>query len=124
LAHLDKPLTYLGFVPKNDKIYLMDREKSIYGYTLHISYINYQNAILNGDLESAEKIFSKIPEEIYNQAAKFLDSQGYYELALSITKDEEHQFELYLQTEKLDKAYEVLKNFDSLEKWRQLGNYN
>jgi coatomer subunit beta' len=103
----------------------MDKDKNVYGYTLFISYLQYQNSILQKDFEAAEKYFSKLPEKIHNQAAKFLDTQGHYDLALNITKDEEHQFELCIHLEKLDQAYNILKNFESnIDKWRQLGIFS
>jgi coatomer subunit beta' len=66
-------------------------------YTLHLTIINYQTAVLRGDAEEAAKILPSIPQEHRNRIAQFLDSQGLKEQALEVSIDPDHKFELAIQ---------------------------
>ena len=49
--------------------------------------INYQNAILNNQLELAQKQLNDIPETYYSKLAKFLETNGQKRLAYELTPD-------------------------------------
>jgi coatomer subunit beta' len=121
LAHLDKTSFFLGYVSKHNRVYLMDKEKNVFSYQLHLALIQYETAIVKGDLEAAEKILKTVPQQFYNQLGRFLHSQGLKEIALQVTLDPEHKFELALELGKLEEAYKILKTAESEHKWRQLG---
>lgn len=59
--------------------------------------MNYQTAVLRGDLDLANQILPKIPNEQRNRIAQFLDSQGLKEEALRVSLDPDHKFELAVQ---------------------------
>lgn len=121
LAHLDKTSFYLGYVTKHNRVYLMDKEKNVFSYQLHLGLIQYQTAIVKGDLEAAEKILKTVPQQFYNQLGRFLHSQGLKEIALQVTQDPEHKFELALELGNLEVAYNIVKTAESEHRWRQLG---
>jgi coatomer subunit beta' len=59
-----------------------------------LSVVNYQAAILNGDVATAESMFKDIPETSYNKLAKFLEANEFKEQAFQITPDQDHKFDL------------------------------
>lgn len=72
--------------------------------------MEYQTTISRKDFDAADQIFKRIPEELHNKVARFLESQvgeyphvslfsifmwqGFKEKALEVTKDLDHKFEL------------------------------
>eukprot|EP00761_Pharyngomonas_kirbyi_P013320 gb/GECH01013348.1/.p1 GENE.gb/GECH01013348.1/~~gb/GECH01013348.1/.p1 ORF type:complete len:859 (+),score=194.26 gb/GECH01013348.1/:1-2577(+) len=123
LAHLDRPLYLLGFVPKESRVYLVDKHCNVVSYQLKQSVLEYQSAIIRGDYNKANKFLPKVPEEFYDRLARFLDNRGLKEQALEVTKDEEHRFELALELGQLDRAKEMLGDMqDSEYKWKELGS--
>lgn len=66
----------LGFIPQNNKIYLADKDVNVHVYSLSLSLIEYQTAILRGDMETAESILPTIPKEQLNKVARFLEARG------------------------------------------------
>lgn len=110
-------------------------------YSLHLSIINYQTAVLRGDFETANKILPSIPQEQRNRVAHFLDAQGLKEQALDVSTDPDHRFELALQVQifilyyvcsvlmsivhqlgKLELAHEIAKEDNSEAKRKQLAD--
>jgi coatomer subunit beta' len=101
----------------------MDKSLSVVSYTLNLSIINYQTAILRKDFTTAEKLLPKIEEKDSNRIAHFLESQGYKKLALKITSDPDHKFELAIQLGELETAREIAeKDTESDHKWKQLSS--
>jgi coatomer subunit beta' len=45
-------------------------------YVISLGVIEYQTAILRGDLEAAEALLPSVPENQRNRVARFLESQG------------------------------------------------
>lgn len=121
LAHLDKTCYFLGYVPKNNRVYLMEKDQNVISYQLHLSVLQYQTAIVKGDLDAASKLLEQVPQHFYNQLARFVDAQGHKTLALSLSTDPEHKFELSLELGDLKSAYEIVKKYESDQKWKQLG---
>lgn len=122
VSHLDKEMYLLGYLPQTNRLYLADKSTNIVSYTLHLTIINYQTAVLRGDMETANKILPEIPQDQRNRIAQFLDAQGYKEEALKMSIDPDHKFELAIQLGHLDIAHEFAKEADSEHKWKQLGD--
>jgi len=112
----------LGYIPRDNRVYLLDKSLNVVSYSLHLSIINYQTAILRGDLDTASKILPKIPNEQRNRIAQFLDTQGLKEQALEVSIDPDHKFELAVQLGKLEVALEIAKESATEQKWKQLGD--
>ena len=66
----------LGYIPAHNRIYLADKEVKVYGYALSLDLIEYQSAVLRGDMDAAEQILPSIPREQRNKVARFLESRG------------------------------------------------
>lgn len=56
---------------------------------------------------SAERTLPSIPKEHHNKLAHFLEGQDFKKLALDVSSDPEHKFELALQLKELHLAREV-----------------
>uniref|UniRef100_A0A6A7G7K8 Coatomer subunit beta' n=2 Tax=Hirondellea gigas TaxID=1518452 RepID=A0A6A7G7K8_9CRUS len=122
MAHLDRPLFLLGYLMKENRVYLMDKYYSIVSYSLLVDMLAFQIDIVSGQPEKAREKLKKIPVEHHNKLARFLESQDLKEMALSVTTDPEHQFELAWQLGNLKYAREILTENDSEEKWKQLSD--
>lgn len=42
LCHLEHPMYMLGYLPKEDRVYLMDKQQNIYSYGVRRSMLQYQ----------------------------------------------------------------------------------
>lgn len=51
LAHLDRPMYVLGYLQKENRVYLTDKQHNIVSYQLLLSVLVYQTAIVRRDLE-------------------------------------------------------------------------
>eukprot|EP01087_Luapelamoeba_hula_P020714 TRINITY_DN711_c0_g1_i2.p1 TRINITY_DN711_c0_g1~~TRINITY_DN711_c0_g1_i2.p1 ORF type:complete len:938 (+),score=169.54 TRINITY_DN711_c0_g1_i2:26-2839(+) len=122
IAHLDRQMYLLGYIPSQSRLYLVDKNLNLVSYTLHLSIINFQTAIIRKDQEEAERLLPSIPLDARDRVAQFLESQGQKEFALSVSTDPDHKFELAVQLNRLEEAYEIAKVADSDHKWRQLGD--
>jgi hypothetical protein len=122
LAHLTKTMYLLGYMDKENRVYLMDKSYNLFSYSLLVSVLVYQTAIVRRDFEVAEQALANIPEDQYNRIARFLEGQGLKELALKVTTDPEHKFDLALQCGNLELGREIALEADSQHKWKQLGD--
>ncbi|EGC32525.1 hypothetical protein DICPUDRAFT_49561 [Dictyostelium purpureum] len=122
ISHLEKHMYLLKYLPQSGRLYLSDKNLNIVSYKLHLSVISYQTSILRGDLESAERILPKIPQDQRNSIAHFLESQGYKEKALEVSTDLDHRFELAIQLENLQIAHEIALKSESETKFKHLGD--
>ena len=66
----------LGYIPAYNRVYLSDKDMNIYGYALSLSVVEYQTAVLRGDLEAATEILPTLPKEQLNKVARFLEGRG------------------------------------------------
>lgn len=122
MHHLDRPLYLVGFLPKEDRVYLMDKDYNIISFQLMLSVLEYQTAVVRQDFETAASVLPSIPVEQHNRIARFLEAQGYKEEALQVATDNEHRFELAMALEKMDVAYQIVTENESDIKWKQLGD--
>eukprot|EP01088_Endostelium_zonatum_P017031 TRINITY_DN4844_c0_g2_i1.p1 TRINITY_DN4844_c0_g2~~TRINITY_DN4844_c0_g2_i1.p1 ORF type:complete len:867 (-),score=183.19 TRINITY_DN4844_c0_g2_i1:46-2646(-) len=122
ISHLDRQMYLLGYVPRDNRLYFIDRDLNITRYTLHLSVVNYQTAILRGNLELAESLLPNIPTDQRDKIAHFLESQGLREEALRVTTELDHKFDLAIQLGNLQLAHSIAKESDSQHKWRQLSD--
>ncbi|KAG2233384.1 hypothetical protein INT48_000387 [Thamnidium elegans] len=122
ISHSDKQMYLLGYSPRDSRIYLADRDVNISSYSLSLAVIQYQTAVLRGDLEEAHSLIESIPKSQLSRIARFLESQNLKELALDITSDDDQKFDLSIQLGKLDIATEIAERSNSVVKWRTLGD--
>lgn len=122
LSHFDWPIYVLGYIARDGRIFFTDKDINVSSFALPSTLIEYQIAILRGDEAAAAEILPKVPSDQLSRVARFLESQGFKELALDISTDQEHKFELAIQLQQLDVAYEIAAQVDQEEKWKILGD--
>ncbi|KAK0230129.1 coatomer protein [Armillaria fumosa] len=125
ISPFDTPLYLLGYIPAHNRVYLADKDVNVYGYSLSLSVVEYQTAVLRGDMAAADEILPILPKEQLNKVARFLEGKDLKELALQVTTDPDHKFDLSLQLDDLDTAIEIARSIPELEaeaKWKSLGD--
>ncbi|XP_022845701.1 coatomer subunit beta'-2-like isoform X1 [Olea europaea var. sylvestris] len=121
MFHFDRPMYLLGYLANQSRVYLIDKEFNVVGYTLLLSLIEYKTLVMRGDLERANEILPSIPKEQKNSVARFLESRGMIEEALEVATEPDYRFELAIQLGKLEIAKEIATVAQSESKWKQLG---
>ncbi|XP_041796244.1 coatomer subunit beta'-like isoform X2 [Chelmon rostratus] len=120
IAHLDRTAYLLGYIPKDDRLYLGDKELNVISYSLLLSVLEYQTAVMRRDFSTADKILPTIPKEQRIRVAHFLEKQGFRQQALAVSTDPEHRFDLALQLGEVNVAYQLALEAESEQKWKQL----
>ncbi|XP_035536154.1 coatomer subunit beta'-like [Morone saxatilis] len=120
IAHLDRTMYLLGYIPKDDRLYLGDKELNVISYSLLLSVLEYQTAVMRRDFSTADKVLPTIPKEQRIRVAHFLEKQGFKQQALAVSTDPEHKFDLALQLGEVKIAYQLALEAESEQKWKQL----
>ena len=66
----------LGYIPKDNRLYLGDKELNIISFSLLLSVLEYQTAVMRRDFETADKVLPTIPREHRTRVAHFLEKQA------------------------------------------------
>ena len=129
LAHLDHPMYLLGFVPREDRVFMIDKTYNVYSFKLALAVLNYQTAVVRKDFDAANEFLPSIPPSELAATARFLESQGYKQEALEVTTDNDHKFELAIDLRNLEVAKSILDeskedvdSTDAQSKWKRLGD--
>ncbi|RXW23627.1 hypothetical protein EST38_g2218 [Candolleomyces aberdarensis] len=125
ISPFDSSLYVLGYLPAHNRVYLADKDMQLYAYTLSLSVVEYQTAVLRGDMDAAAEILESVPKSEVNKVARFLEQRDLKELALSITTDPDHKFELALSLDDLDTAVSITRTLPQTEspvKWKSIGD--
>lgn len=120
VSHLDRPMYLLGYLSKENRLYLSDKELNVVSYSLLLSVLEYQTAVMRQDFETADKILPSIPKEQRIRVAHFLEKQGFKRQALTVSTDPEHKFDLALQLQDTQIAYDLAVEAQTEFKWKQL----
>lgn len=124
LAHLSKHMYLLGYIQKENRVYLMDKANKIFSYSLLVNVLSYQTAIVRKEFGQAAELLKTIPKDNYNKLARFLDAQNLKDMALEVSIDPEHRFELAMQVNKPKLAFKILETDPDVSehKWKVLGD--
>jgi coatomer subunit beta' len=122
ISHFDSPMYLLGYLPRDGRIYLADKDVSIISFALSLSVVEYQTLVLRGDMETASELLETIPDDQKNKIARFLEGQGYKDLALEVATDPEHRFDLAISLGQLDVTLELAREADAEHKWKTVGD--
>ena len=66
----------LGYIPAHNRVYLADKDVNIYAYSLSLAVVEYQTAVLRGDMDAAAEILPTLPKDQLNKVARFLEGRG------------------------------------------------
>lgn len=122
ISHFDQSQYLLGYLPRDGRLYLADKDVGVMSYALSLTVVEYQTLVLRGDIDSAQQLLPDIPADSMNKIARFLEGQGYKELALEVATDPEHKFELALSLNDLQTALEIARAADVEHKWKVVGD--
>ena len=65
----------LGYIPGDNRLYLGDKELNIVSYSLQLSVLEYQTAVMRKDFDTADQVLPTIPREMRTRVAHFLEKQ-------------------------------------------------
>jgi len=65
----------LGYIPKDNRLYLGDKDHNVVSYSLLLSVLEYQTAVMRQDFDSADKILPTISSDQRTRVAHFLEKQ-------------------------------------------------
>jgi coatomer subunit beta' len=122
VSHFDKPMYILGYIQRDSRIYLADKDVNVTSFGLSLPVLEYQTLVLREDMETAAELLPTIPSDQLNKIARFLEGQGHKELALEVASDPEHKFELAIGLNQLDIALELARAADADHKWKTVGD--
>ncbi|TXT10421.1 uncharacterized protein COLE_04355 [Cutaneotrichosporon oleaginosum] len=125
INHFDTSVFLLGYLPSHNRIYVADKDMNIYSYGLSLTVVEYQTAILRGDMEEAERILPTVPADQRNRIARFLEVQDLKELALQVSTDPDHKFDLAIGINDLETALTLVRaapEAGSETKWKVVGD--
>lgn len=66
----------LGYIPRDNRVYLTDKDIHVVSFSLPLTLVEYQTAVLRGDLTTADSILPSVPSDQRGRIARFLESQG------------------------------------------------
>lgn len=84
IAISEKPLYLVGYLSREDRLILTDKDAAVITFNLSTAVIDYESAILRGDMEVANSLIPRIPMDQHNKVARFLDLRGKEEEKLVI----------------------------------------
>lgn len=122
ISHFDSPHYVLGYIPRDGRVYVADKDVQIVSFALSLSVVEYQTLVLRGEVDAANEMLPEIPEDQKSKIARFLEGQGYKEQALEVATDPEHRFELALSLNQLHIAIELARDADVEHKWKTVGD--
>lgn len=76
ITHISPGYYLLGYIPRNGRVYLADKNVNVISYALSLSLVEYQTLVLRGDMEAADDMLQSIPNDQFPKIARFLESQG------------------------------------------------
>ena len=65
----------LGYIPKDNRVYLADKDLNVTSYLLLLSVLEYQTAVMRRDFQTADRVLPTIPKEQRTRVAQFLEKQ-------------------------------------------------
>lgn len=124
LSHYTKEMYLLGYLARDDKVYLADREVHVYAHKVSLEVLEFQTLVLRGELEEAKSSVLPIiqDKDSLTKIARFLEGQGFYEDALKVSPDNDQKFDLAIKLGQLQLACDLLDENDNELKWRSLGD--
>ncbi len=122
VSNFDKNMYLLDYLPRDNKIYLSDKDINVISLTLSLAVLEYQTMVLRSGVDDAKEYLDNIPKNELIKISRFLQDQGYLEEALEVSNDNEQKFELATSLEKFDLALEIAEQLNSQMKWNKLGD--
>jgi coatomer subunit beta' len=68
----------LGYLAGNNRVYLTDKDMGVTSYLFPQGFIEYQTAVLAGNMDEAHRLLPSLTDEQRNKAALFLETRGLF----------------------------------------------
>ncbi|KAF8791380.1 Coatomer subunit beta' like protein [Argiope bruennichi] len=121
IAHLDRVMYLLGYIPKDSRLYLGDKELNIVSYSLLLSVLEYQTAVMRGDFETAHSVLPSVPWEQRTRVAHFLEKQASFKISQLVVSMTRSKFDLGpFSVGDLALHFDLAKDAMNEQKWKQL----
>lgn len=123
IAHFDKTAYLLGYLARDNKVYVADKDINVSSYHLSLAVLEYQTLVLRGELEQANQdLLPNIEKSDLLKISRFLEAQEFLEEALQISPDSEQKFEIALKIKDFETARTIANEEDVEHKWKSLGD--
>jgi len=76
ITHIDPGYYLLGYIARDGRVYLADKDLAVVSYALSLAVVEYQTVVLRGDMDSADELLAVIPADQIPKIARFLEGQG------------------------------------------------
>jgi coatomer subunit beta' len=81
ISHIDTGYFLLGYIARDGRVYLADKDMNVISYALSLTVVEYQTHVLRGDMEAADELLATMHADEKPKIARFLEGQGYYPLS-------------------------------------------
>lgn len=122
IAVLPRNQYLLGYIAKENRVFCMDRDRNVTSYQLYVSVIEYKTAIVREDFDTASEVLPQVPESMRYKVAQFLQARGLLEMALDVTTEDDHRFDLAVQLGRLHTALTICRKCATASRWKQVGD--
>lgn len=123
IAHFDNTAYLLGYLARDNKVYVADKDINVSSYHLSLAVLEYQTLVLRGELEQANQdLLPSIEKNDLLKISRFLEAQEYLEEALQISPDSEQKFEIALKIKDFTTARTIASEENTEHKWKSLGD--
>ena len=122
MGNAERKYFLLGYDSKQNRLYMIDKALNIVSFSLLLSVVNFQAAILSEDAHGASSFLASIPAAYHSKLAKFLEANNQREMAFEITPDKDHKFDLAIGLNKIGEAYEIAEEQTNVDKWKKVGD--
>jgi coatomer subunit beta' len=123
IAHFDRSHYILGYLARDNRVYVADKDVNVSSYHVSLSVLEYQTLVLRGEIEQAnEDYLQTFDESDLSKISRFLEAQEYLEEALKISPDSEQKFDIALKLNNFDVAREIALKDNTEHKWKSLGD--
>lgn len=72
VSHFDKPMYVLGYIQRDSRIYIADKDVNVTSFALSLPVLEYQTLVLREDMDTAAELLPTIPADQLNKIARFL----------------------------------------------------
>jgi len=123
IAHFERNAYLLGYLARDNKVYVADKDINVSSYHLSLAVLEYQTLVLRGELEQANQdLLPNIEKTDLLKISRFLEAQEYLTEALEISPDSEQKFEIALKIKDFNTARSIAIEEGTEHKWKSLGD--
>ena len=58
ITHIDPGFYLLGYIARDGRVYLADKDVNVVSYALSLAVVEYQTVVLRGDIDAADEMLA------------------------------------------------------------------